>query len=253
MLPLYIQVEIYAPKGAFLFIMKITILLLLVFSFTSIVQAQDPFLQAKIKYNEGLAFISNGEAQYAQALHLFEEALKLDNGNAKIHYMKGYCENRLNQVVDAIASFTQAKEKAYLQKDDELARLATQSIFYAHIRKAAYAVQEKEAMAIISHLEAAEQIGIEEPTAQIHYFYATAYNLLAEYSKALEHALQATQGLSFASGERYAPYFFELGFALEFTGRMEQAVRAYEKASYGTYRTRAEDRIAKIRELYVIY
>lgn len=233
--------------------MKNLAFLYLVLLIPAFCQAQDPDLQAKIKYNEGLALVSNGQNDCAQALQLFTEALALDNSNPKIHYMKGYCENRLNQVETAIQSFKLAKEKAFIREDTPLFEQANRSIYHAYVRLAAFAVQNKDASAVIRALDDAAQYSTETPSTLIHYYYAFAFNLQERYTSALTHAQKATEGLGFAAGERYAPFFFELGTALEFTGQMEQAVRAYEKASYGIYRNQAEERIAKIRELYIIY
>jgi tetratricopeptide (TPR) repeat protein len=236
--------RIYAPKGAFLFVVmkNFNFILLLLLLNPSLLTAQDPSLAAKIRYNEALALVIDGNC--AQALLLFTEAITLDHSNPKIHYMRGYCENKLNQVQGALASFQKARELAFSQNQSELLSQANRSIYNAQIRLAAFALQDGDAAKVLRYLEAAEQFRTEETEALVHYYYAAAYNATREYSKALIHAKEATKRLAFASGERYAPYFYELGYALEFTGQMSDAVRAYE---------RAEQRIANIRELYLVY
>jgi tetratricopeptide (TPR) repeat protein len=251
--------EIMRREALFCSYMRFFILILLCAS--TLHAQEDPILSAKIKYNEGLAFVSNGQQNCAQALRYFTEAIGLDSYNPKIHYMKGYCQNKLNQVQDAIASFEAALQHTQYQlnRDEGNAALTTllsqikHSIYHAHIRAAAFAAQDKDARKTLRHLNEARNASTEPVSMLMHYYYAVAYNLDKQYALAVEHARAATQSLGFASGERYAPYFYELGYALEFTGSMQEAVRAYEKASYGSKRNLAEERIASIRALYVIY
>ncbi len=186
-------------------------------------------------YNIGRKLVT--QKKFEEALQHFDKAIEIDPADPKNYYMRAFTLRQMGQDEESIQWYLKTVEVAKAAGNERIARMAQQNVGKGYVVWAARALQENKPEEALKHLEKA--LEYMKPNADIHYYYAVAYNALGEYEKAVEHAQQALQ-LEKGGRVKKARIYFELGMAYKYLGNKEKAREAFKNALYGPVKARAE-------------
>ncbi len=190
---------------------------------------------AAMHYNIGRKLVT--QKKFEEALQHFDKAIEIDPADPKNYYMRAFTLRQMGKDEESIQWYLKTAEVAKAAGNERIVRMALQNVGKGYIVWAARALQENKPEEAIKHLDKA--LEYMQPNADVHYYYAVAYNALGEYKKAVEHAQKALE-MERGGRVKKARIYFELGMAYKYLGDKEKAREAFKNALYGPVKARAE-------------
>lgn len=182
------------------------------------------------------------DEDYEQALEHFEKGIEHNEQEAYLHYGKGIALINMDQEEEAIESLTRAVEVGEETGDQSTAQTARERIQEHYVYLASEELNadnptQAQATQAIEYLDEMEEYV--EPNASAYFYRATALYHLNQFEDAIA---AAQQGLELFDGSRSdaARYHFVIGESHVELDNIEEARQAFEQATYGDYRARAE-------------
>ena len=196
----------------------------------------------QLAYRAGL--VATRTENYQQALDHFQAGIDVDPNYAKNYLGRGKAYQDMNQVDQAIEAFAQAVEVGNESGDAQTAQTAADAIrsqyhYLASSRLGASsgAPSSADAQQALDYLSALQEYV--DPTADTYYYMAVAHEALGQHDQAISEAEQAIE-LHRGSRTDAAKIYLIKGEALMKQGNNAEARQAFQNATYGEYKQRAE-------------
>jgi tetratricopeptide (TPR) repeat protein len=189
------------------------------------------------RYYNRLAIALRRTNQEAQAVEAFQKAIELDPEYAVAYAGLGGTFVSMQRFNDAIETYKKAIE---LEPGMQQARVGLAASYTSQGNEHLNRGRAREAISVLQ-----EAVTVNPQYHQAHLLLAVAFNRVGQPQDAEQHARRA---IEFKQRGRMGGEYFELGVALKYQGRRQEAISAFQEAAKDpTYRRNAEYELEELR------